>query len=65
MDAGEEKLEEGATVALSEAQQRARRARNIAIALCLGAFVLLFYGATIIKFGPRLMDRPIININSQ
>jgi hypothetical protein len=31
--------------------KRARRGRNIALALVLGAFVVLFYAITIVKVG--------------
>jgi hypothetical protein len=40
-------------IVLTEEQQRRRRARNIAIALALGALVLLFYVVTIVKLGHR------------
>lgn len=46
-------------VALTEKQQRSRRSRNIAIGLSLFALVVVFYGATISKFGPQIMDRHI------
>ncbi|MEM8540053.1 MAG: hypothetical protein AAGF25_03780 [Pseudomonadota bacterium] len=42
-------------VALSEKQQKTRKSRNIAIALCLAAFVGVFYVATVVKFGPEIM----------
>jgi hypothetical protein len=38
---------------------RRRRARSIAIALALGALVLLFYLVTIAKLGPGVLDRPL------
>jgi len=38
---------------------RRRRARSIAIALALGALVVLFYLVTIAKLGPGVMDRPL------
>jgi hypothetical protein len=34
-----------------EALKRARRGRNIALALVLLAFIVLFYAITIVKFG--------------
>lgn len=52
-------------IELSDQQKRARRMRNIAIALGLFAMVAAFYAATIVKFGPRLMDRPIINLETR
>ncbi len=42
-------------IVLTEEQKRRRRARNIAIALALGALVLLFYVLTIIKVGQQGM----------
>lgn len=38
-------------VVLTEEQEKSRRARNIAIALALGAFIVLFYVVTIVKLG--------------
>lgn len=46
-------------VTLTEKQQKARRSRNIAIGLALTALVIIFYVATIAKFGPGIMDRPL------
>ena len=43
---------------LSEQQKRSRRARSIAIALALGALVILFYVVTLVK-GPGLLNRPL------
>ena len=45
-------------VVLTEAQKRARRSRSIAIALALGAFVILFYIITLVK-GPGVLVRPL------
>lgn len=42
-------------VQLSDKQKRNRKARNIAIGLCLAGFVAIFYFATIVKFGPAVM----------
>ncbi len=64
MAAGEGKIEPGSAIELTDAQRKARRSRNIAIGFGLFALVAVFYAATIVKFGPRLMDRPIININT-
>jgi hypothetical protein len=36
-----------------------RRKRNIALALALGAFVLIFYVLTIAKFGPSVFSRDL------
>lgn len=52
----ERKDEEG--VVLTEAQKRARRSRSIAIALALGALVVLFYAMTLVK-GPGMLLRPM------
>ena len=54
MGSGEGKIEPGVFIELTEKQRRARRARNIAIGVCLAGMVLAFYAATIVKFGPEL-----------
>jgi hypothetical protein len=36
-----------------------RRSRSIAIALALGALVLLFYVVTMAKLGPQILNRPM------
>jgi len=46
-------------IVLTEEQKRRRRARNIAIALVLGALVVLFYVLTIVKLGPGVLQRPL------
>jgi len=46
------------TIVLSEQQKRSRRARSIAIALALGALVILFYVVTLVK-GPGVLNRPL------
>jgi hypothetical protein len=46
-------------IVLTEQQKRRRRARSIAIALVLGALVLLFYVVTIVKLGPGVFHRPL------
>jgi hypothetical protein len=45
-------------IVLTEQQLRARRTRSIALALALGALVLLFYIVTLIK-GPGVLNRPL------
>ena len=40
-------------------RQRRQRMRSIAIALALGALVVLFYVATIVRLGGNVMNRPI------
>jgi hypothetical protein len=52
----EEKPEPG--IKLTEQQQRARRARSIAIAVSLGVLVILFYIVTLVK-GPGVLNRPL------
>jgi len=42
-----------------EAAAKARRARNIAIALGLIAFVVLVYVVTIIRMGGNVLERPL------
>jgi hypothetical protein len=46
------------TIVLTEEQKRSRRARSIAIALALGALVILFYVVTLVK-GPAVLNRPM------
>ncbi|MBB6467015.1 hypothetical protein HNQ96_002891 [Aminobacter lissarensis] len=46
-------------VTLTEKQKTARRSRNVAIGLALAALVIIFYLATIAKFGPGILDRPL------
>jgi hypothetical protein len=55
-EGNEQKPEEG--IRLTEQQQRARRARSIAIGLALAALVILFYIVTLVK-GPGVLDRPL------
>ncbi len=45
-------------IVLTEQQKKARRARSIAIALALGALVVLFYAITLVK-GPAVLIRPL------
>jgi hypothetical protein len=45
-------------IVLTEEQKRRRRARSIAIALSLGALVVLFYVVTLVK-GPAVLNRPV------
>ena len=49
----EQKPETG--IRLTDEQQRARRARSIAIAVSLGLLVVLFYIVTLVK-GPGVLD---------
>ena len=45
-------------IVLTAEQKRRRRARNIAIALALGALMVLFYALTIIKVGQTGLLKP-------
>jgi hypothetical protein len=45
-------------IRLTDEQQRARRARSIAIGVALGVLVVLFYIVTLVK-GPGVLDRPL------
>jgi hypothetical protein len=45
-------------IKLTAEQQRARRARSIAIAVALGVLVILFYVVTMVK-GPAVLVRPL------
>lgn len=45
-------------VMLTPEQEKRRRARNIAIALALGAFMALFYVVTIVKLGGAVARPP-------
>ncbi|MEL6946457.1 MAG: hypothetical protein AAFO73_02335 [Pseudomonadota bacterium] len=52
------------TVTLTDRQIKARRSRSIGIAFCLVALVGVFYGATLIKLGPGIMQKPLTNIHA-
>ncbi len=41
-------------------REKRQRGRNIAIALALGAFALLFYAATIVRMGGNVSSRPLM-----
>ena len=45
-------------IVLTEAQKKSRRVRSIALALILGALVILFYIVTLVK-GPGVLNRPL------
>jgi hypothetical protein len=55
---GDEMEEKPQRIVLTEEQRRTRRARSIAIALALGALVILFYVVTLVK-GPAVLNRPL------
>ena len=46
-------------IVLTDAQKRQRRARSVAIAVTLGALVLLIYVVTVVKLGPSVLVRPL------
>jgi len=52
------KRPEPAGVRLTPEQLRARRARSIAIALALGAFVLVIFAVTIVRLGSGALSGP-------
>lgn len=56
MSAMEEKLE---LVTLTDRQKKARRSRSVAIAVALGVLVVIFYVATIVKFGAPIIKGPV------
>ncbi|TDR36504.1 hypothetical protein [Aquamicrobium defluvii] len=45
-------------VDLTEKQKKTRRWRSIAIGLALAGLVVVFYVATLAKFGPAVLNRP-------
>ena len=45
-------------IVLTEAQQKSRRQRSVAIALALGVLVILFFAVTLVK-GPAVLMRPL------
>jgi hypothetical protein len=45
-------------IRLTPEQLRARRSRSIAIALALGAFVLVIFAVTIVKLGSGVLTGP-------
>jgi hypothetical protein len=46
-------------IRLTEQQLRARRARSVAIALALGAFVVLIFLVTLVRLGSSVQTRPM------
>jgi hypothetical protein len=46
-------------IRLTEQQLRARRARSVAIALALGAFVILIFLVTLVRLGSSVQTRPM------
>jgi hypothetical protein len=50
--------DKGVRIVLTQEQEKSRRARNIAIALALAGFMLLFYVVTIVKLGGAVPRPP-------
>jgi len=46
-------------IVLTDEQKRSRRARSIAIALALGAFVVVIFLVTLVKLGSNVLTRPM------
>jgi len=46
-------------VVLTDEQKRQRRSRSVALAVVLGALVLLIYVVTVVKLGPGVLSRPL------
>jgi hypothetical protein len=40
-------------------RERRRKMRSLAIGLALGALVILFYVATLVRMGSHVMNRPL------
>jgi len=51
-------MEDDDRITPTEKQLKARRSRNIALALVLAAFVVIVYFAGIARLGPALLNRP-------
>ncbi len=58
MSDGMDDKSEKTGIVLTEQQRRSRRSRSLAIALALGALVILFYIVTLVK-GPGVLIRPL------
>jgi hypothetical protein len=56
--AQESAAQEPRGIRLTEEQLRARRARSIAIALALGAFVAVIFAVTIVRLGSNVFTGP-------
>lgn len=46
-------------IELTPRQKKMRRARNIAIATALAAFIVIIYSVTVAKLGVNVLKRPI------
>lgn len=47
------------TVTLTPDQERARKRRNVWIALAVGGFVALVFAITVAKLGATVLERPL------
>ena len=54
-----EPMDQRPGVKLTPAQEKSRRARNIAIGLAVTLFAILFYVVTIVKLGPAAISGPM------
>lgn len=45
------------TIKPTDAQKKAQRSRSVAIALALGAFVIMVYVVSIVKLGASIFER--------
>ena len=46
-------------IVLTEEQKRKQRRRSVALALCIGGLVVLFYVITVVKLGPGILVRKL------
>ncbi|HRJ68573.1 MAG TPA: hypothetical protein PK812_03115 [Beijerinckiaceae bacterium] len=46
-------------IVLTEEQKRKQRRRSVALALCIGGLVVLFYLITVVKLGPGILVRKL------
>lgn len=46
-------------IVLTEEQKRKQRRRSVALALCIGGVVVLFYVITVVKMGPAILSRQL------
>lgn len=44
-------------IVLTDEQKRKRRNRSVALGLCIGGLVVLFYAITVVKMGPAILSR--------
>ena len=46
-------------VTLTPEESKRRRARNVAIAVALGLFIVVVYAVTVVKLGPGVLNRAL------